>query len=183
MITVQLPKGSVSRSGDYNTQESNVGEEKPPNPLRTRGGSGRPAEERLARRWLCGLSPRGAWGTAEEKAHSQLAAIWGRSESEGGTPKERRPAAWRRHGPPAESRRGVRSGAHSAQSDTWRRRGGAGDEATRKTGSRRLALAWAGAGRGDAAGGPRSALTCLSEEGVRKAWCGVGRHRSEAGLG
>lgn len=26
-------------------------------------------------------------------------------------------------------------------------------------------------------------LTCLSEEGVRKAWCGVGRHRSEAGLG
>lgn len=89
MITVQLPKGSVSRSGDHNTQESNVGEENPPNPLRTRGGSRRPAEERPAPRWLCGLSPRGAWGTAEEKARSQLAAIWRRSESEGGTPERK----------------------------------------------------------------------------------------------
>lgn len=32
MITVQLPKGSVSRSGDHNTQESNIGEENPPKP-------------------------------------------------------------------------------------------------------------------------------------------------------
>lgn len=100
MITVQLPKGSVSCSGDYNTQESNIGEENPPNPLRTHGGSGRPAEERLARRWLCRPSPRGAPGTAEEKAGSQLAAIWGRSESEGGTPERKTAGSMAKTRPP-----------------------------------------------------------------------------------
>lgn len=89
MITVQLPKGSVSRSGDYNTQESNVGEENPPNPLRTRGGSRRPAEERLARRWLCGLSPRGAWGTAEEKGALTARSNLGEKRERGRHPRKK----------------------------------------------------------------------------------------------
>lgn len=134
MITVQLPKGSVSRSGDHNTQESNIGEENPP---QTRSGHVGGAGALPRKGWLvggCAGCRRGAHGGPwrRRRAHSSQQS-GGEARAREAPPKERRPAAWRRHGPPAESRRGVRSGAHSAQSDTWRRRGGAGDEATRKT--------------------------------------------------